>query len=414
MFVHGGAFAGSIKQDKAVVAVPDVAYFVQRGFIGITLNYRLVEDDASWPLDWGTAPYKPSPTVAVKPLASENTSSDWWFQRFSCTKAGAGTIIISPTSNDELCLSGAATGKTVSVQPCKAADCAKEPRNHCIVGEEYSNWQYNEAIRSISIHLDKGTHSYCLSSPPKEQEWPVVSLKPCNNSDLLQQWTVGKQDGAICSAAEAEDGTSRCITWSGGFEPTLARLYPAVRDAKAAVRWIRSTPRFNMDTEYITLDGGSAGASTVIPAAIAQLPGDFMNELSDVQDPTLASTHRNESSNVRSVVAHWGAAYGVVAVTAADPAKRDRYAHAAIRGLLPSVLEFNGLIDTTIPIQHARSIQANYGRRDVKGRMSIVPLPHQPHGVFTANVTTPIGGSKTQSQVAFDWIVQDQALLLKN
>jgi hypothetical protein len=74
-----------------------------------------------------------------------------------------------------------------------------------------------------------------------------------------------------------------------------------------------------MDTEYITLDGGSAGASTVIPAAIAQLPGDFVNELSDVQDPTLVSTHREESSSVRSVVAHWGAAYGVVAVTAADP-----------------------------------------------------------------------------------------------
>ena len=71
-----------------------------------------------------------------------------------------------------------------------------------------------------------------------------------------------------------------------------------------------------MDTDYITLDGGSAGASTVIPAAIAQLPGDFVNELSDMQDPTLASTHRDESSSVRSVIAHWGAAYGVVAITA--------------------------------------------------------------------------------------------------
>ena len=168
-----------------------------------------------------------------------------------------------------------------------------------------------------------------------------------------------------------------------------------------------------MDTDYITLDGGSAGASTVIPAAIAQCPGDFVDELSDVQDPTLASTHRKESSNVRSVVAHWGAAYAVVAVTAADPAKRDRYEHAAISSLLPSILEFNGLIDTTIPIQHALSIQANYDRRDVKGRMFIVPLPHEPHGQFTANVTSPAGGSKTQSQVAFDWIVNDQALLVR-
>jgi hypothetical protein len=177
---------------------------------------------------------------------------------------------------------------------------------------------------------------------------------------------------------------------------------------------MRATPRFNIDTEYITLDGGSAGASTVIPAAIAQLPGDFVNELSDAQDPTLTSTHRNESSSVRSVVAHWGAAYGVVAVEAADPTKRDRYSYAASTALLPSVLEFNGLIDTTIPIQHALSIQANYGRRDVNGTMTIVPLPHTPHGVFTENVTIPgRASSKTQSQVAFDWIVSDQSLVLK-
>jgi acetyl esterase/lipase len=411
MFVHGGAFSGSIMEDKAAVAVPDVAYFVQRGFIGITINYRLVEDDASWPLDWGTAPYKPSPPVGVKSLAKENTSSDWWFQRFSYV---AGTGAITSASNDELCLSAGAK-KTVSMQPCKATDCAKEPHNRCVVGEEYYNWQYNETLRSLSINLGNGTDLYCLSAPPKKQVFPQLSLKPCDNSGL-QQWTLGNQDSStICSAMDAEEGgTSHCITWSGGFEPSLSRLYPAVRDAKAAVRWVRATPRFNMNAEYITLDGGSAGASTVIPAAIAQLPGDFMNELSDAQDPTLASTHREESSSVRSVVAHWGAAYGVVAVTAADPAKRDRYAYAANASVLPSVLEFNGLIDTTIPIQHAQSILANYDRSDVKGRMSIVPLPHQPHGVFTANVTTPTGGSKTQSQVAFDWVVHDQTLLLKH
>ena len=78
-------------------------------------------------------------------------------------------------------------------------------------------------------------------------------------------------------------------------------------------------------------------------------------------------------------------------------------------------VEFNGLVDTTIPIQHALSIQANYDRRDVGGRMSIVPLPHTPHGVFTQNVTTPgSAGSKTQSQVAFEWVVRDQALVVQS
>jgi len=364
----------------------------------------------------GAAPYKPSPLASVKPLAKENTSSDWWFQRFSYGKAGSGTI--TPASNDELCLS-AGPKKAVAMQPCKAEDCSKEPKSKCMVGQEYSNWQYNETLRSLSIYMGNETRRYCLSSPPKEQQWPVLSLQPCNDSDILQRWIFEQQQGgAICSSeGYREDGTPtpRCATWSGGFEPSSARLYPAVRDTKAAVRWVRAvgTPRLNIDADYITLDGGSAGASTVIPAAIAQLPGDFVREISDAQDPTLASTHRHESSSVRSVVAHWGAAYGVEAVTAADPAKRDRYAYAAGASVLPSVLEFNGLIDTTIPIQHARSIQANYDRGDVKGSMTIVPLPHEPHGQFTANVTTPTGASRTQSQVAFDWVVHDQALILK-
>ena len=158
---------------------------------------------------------------------------------FAFAKAGA-ELSITPASNDELCLSAAGTTKTVSVQPCKEADCAKEPRNHCVVGEEYNNWRYDQALSSLSILLNKGDDPYCLAAPPKDQQWPVLSLEHCNNSDALQRWTIGKQDGSICSAAEAADDTvSRCVTWSGGFEPSLARLYPAVRDAKAAVRWIR-------------------------------------------------------------------------------------------------------------------------------------------------------------------------------
>jgi acetyl esterase/lipase len=413
VFVHGGGFSGSIVQDKAKEAVPDVAYFVQRGFIGITTNYRLTEDNGSWPLDWGTAPYRPSPPCGVKPLAPQN-ASDWWGQRFDAANVlGGERSTITLASDAELCFSAGA-GKSVSLQPCNTSASTSK-------GAKYNQWQYNETCQSLSIFLDQKTHPdpYCLTSPVGGDQSLDLSIQHCNTSDPLQRWLVGNQMGStICSVASngtqhGKAGSSLCVTFSGGFEPPLHNLYPAVRDAKAAVRWVRAVgaASFNIDTDYITLSGGSAGASTTLSAGIAQVTGDFTDELTDEEDPTLTTTHREESSSVRSVIAHWGAAYGVVAATAVDPLKRDRYAHAANASLLPSVLEFNGLIDTTIPIQHARSIQAHYGRHDVNGRMAIVPLPNQPHACWDANVTVPTTGeTKTQSQFAFEWTVRDQGL----
>ena len=50
MFVHGGGFMGSILDpDKAKKVVDDVSYFVQRGFAGFQLNYRLGDDNGSFP-----------------------------------------------------------------------------------------------------------------------------------------------------------------------------------------------------------------------------------------------------------------------------------------------------------------------------------------------------------------------------
>ena len=53
-----------------------------------------------------------------------------------------------------------------------------------------------------------------------------------------------------------------------------------------------------------------------------QLPGDFTTE---VPDPTIASTHPEVSSAVRSMIVHWGAPFAVDAVTTADPQHRSRY-----------------------------------------------------------------------------------------
>ena len=52
-----------------------------------------------------------------------------------------------------------------------------------------------------------------------------------------------------------------------GWMPQYA--YPAVRDAKAAVRWVRqNAARFDVDPDYITAFGGSAGATSVMALAL--------------------------------------------------------------------------------------------------------------------------------------------------
>ena len=43
------------------------------------------------------------------------------------------------------------------------------------------------------------------------------------------------------------------------------QMYPAMRDAKAAVRWVRANAeQYNAAPEYITAIGGSAGAVVAI------------------------------------------------------------------------------------------------------------------------------------------------------
>ena len=75
-------------------------------------------------------------------------------------------------------------------------------------------------------------------------------------------------------------------------------IYPAIRDAKAAMRWIINNAKtYNINTDYITVGGGSAGAAAAISLGISELT-DFRDELSLKQDPTLATTHLEHSYHV--------------------------------------------------------------------------------------------------------------------
>ena len=83
-------------------------------------------------------------------------------------------------------------------------------------------------------------------------------------------------------------------------------MYAAQRDAKAALRWIvANASTYNINTDFITVGGASAGAITTIALGISN-QDDFRDEITSNDDPTLSSTNLDLSYDVRSMVHFWG------------------------------------------------------------------------------------------------------------
>ena len=422
MFVHGGGFMGSILDpDKADHLVPDVEYFVQRGFIGFQINYRLGEDNASFPATWPGFARTGGAALGLQPAIAPG-SSLFESQRFALAVRDAnGGGLLTLASDSELCVTAKAPGGSVSMEPCPSG-----ASNETITT---TRWRAaGGAVYGAGGPFD----GKCLGTEAPhgdgvdKRAFVASMAKHCDSSDPSQRWeatSLGNAGGGtIChpNSADGSRGTGTgpvgvntppavdigCLSFAGGFNPPVPHLYPAVRDAKAAVRWLRANgaPRFNVDPAYITLDGGSAGACTILGAGLAQEPGDFTAEIPLADDPTLGSTHLEQSSAVRSMIVHWGAPFAVDIATAADKLHRDRYRH---QGGLPSIIAYNGLVDTTIPIEHIRAVQRAY--ENVNATLVVRPLPGQPHACWDANVTVD-GVVTTQSADAFAFIKREQQL----
>ena len=83
-------------------------------------------------------------------------------------------------------------------------------------------------------------------------------------------------------------------------------MYLAQRDAKAALRWIvANASTYDINTDFITVGGASAGAITTIALGISNQE-DFRDEMDISEDSTLSTTNLNESYVVQSMVYFWG------------------------------------------------------------------------------------------------------------
>ncbi|MEL7296385.1 MAG: carboxylesterase family protein [Pseudomonadota bacterium] len=86
----------------------------------------------------------------------------------------------------------------------------------------------------------------------------------------------------------------------------IKAMYPATRDAKAAIRWLSANAEsYGVDANQISVIGGSAGSFISIALGASNLD-DYKDELSLAEDATLASTNLDNDVIVASVVNHWG------------------------------------------------------------------------------------------------------------
>lgn len=136
-----------------------------------------------------------------------------------------------------------------------------------------------------------------------------------------------------------------------GFDPTWYRsFYPGIRDAKAALRWIHANAQaYSVSEDHISVIGGSAGGALGTALGMTD-PGDYTDELTVEDDPTLASTHLGFRSDVRTVVTFWGNTVPVDALQRRDG--RSRYDAGDA-----SIAIVHGRSDPTLPFVFAENLR---------------------------------------------------------
>lgn len=204
------------------------------------------------------------------------------------------------------------------------------------------------------------------------QEWIDTALQGSQNSDQVQQATA---------------------------------MYLAQRDAKAALRWIvANASTYNINKDFITVGGASAGAITTIALGISNQE-DFRNEITISDDPTLSTTNLNESYVVRSMVYFWGSNIKLDVFEAVYNLEQyDRYDASD-----PELFMGHGTAqDLVTPYEEALELQSIYNSLGIYNKLATLTLPNgnpAGHGAWNGVVN-----GKGLSELTFDFLVERQNL----
>ena len=185
-----------------------------------------------------------------------------------------------------------------------------------------------------------------------------------------------------------------------GSNPNQAlAMYPANRDAKAALRWVTSqADQYSIDVNHVSVLGGSAGACMAI-AMGASNDGDYVTELSVMQDPTLQSTNLSESFQVQTVLDFWGGRASVDALSALDDEERFGSEDAPL-------MIVHGTADPTVDYAEATSLDSTYNANGIP--CTLYAIENGGHGIWGATVN----GAQLWS-LGFAFMVEQQGLTVE-
>jgi len=189
------------------------------------------------------------------------------------------------------------------------------------------------------------------------------------------------------------------------FNTLLSWMYPAMRDAKAAIRWVRANSQeLNIDADFITASGSSAGACSVVGLATV-LEEDYKAELTLDEDPTLISTNMHESSSIATGIIQWGGDYVPIFTQLRDPLKRSRYTSKNT-----PLATYHGDKDGVINISMENTMKEAYAKTGVPYEQHI--LQGWGHDANDAPVTLPNGKNQSQHENMFEFITKIQKLTI--
>ena len=173
-------------------------------------------------------------------------------------------------------------------------------------------------------------------------------------------------------------------------------LYPASRDAKAALRWVfANAGTYNINPDYVSVGGGSAGAVSAIMLGVTEAE-DYYSEITSSTDPTLATTNASESVKVRAILDFWGS--GVTARLINDLYGKQRFGTNDA-----PILIIHGTEDATVDFAEAEQLRDYYINSGVA--YEFYPLQGEGHSAWNATIN-----GKRLEEVCFDFLVAQQNL----
>lgn len=173
-------------------------------------------------------------------------------------------------------------------------------------------------------------------------------------------------------------------------------MYPALRDIKAALRWVVANKNnFGLNINQITVGGGSAGGCASFGVGITENE-DYLKELSIEQDRTLLLTNTEQKYQVHSIIFLWGSKGCAEAIARFSGKKLYNKNN-------PPVLIAHGTNDKLVDFKNSLDVKKIY--QQTGAYYEFFPIQGKGHGPWNAIIN-----DKTLFDLTFDFIVKTQGL----